>query len=469
MSRNVVVVGGGMGGLAAALGLARRSHKVLLLEARSDTGGLASSFEREGLQFDAGPYILLDRPGLEWAFRALGLELEEHVSLRKVQELYDVTLDDGTCVPFFHDLTATAAAIDRHWPGAGRRYEAFVAQISRTYQRLFPLLHRAPGGPIGLLRAGGWRDIPFLLRPLGAVLARAGLPPGLAAAIGIWTHVAGHNLAEAPSPMAFVAALIHTVGAYYPVGGMGTVPAALRRAAEAAGVEIRCNTKVMAIRCRNGRVSGVETEHAEVCPADAVISNHSGVGTYLSLTDGVPQVCRDEVARLPLQSPGVCAYLAAEALARPPYLRFQLGAGGGHCRLLVLPELVDPALRQAGRAPARLIAPLHYAEATRAGPEGQRAFLKECLIEPWWRAHTGDARVVATRIPSEWGAQFQLYRDSMNPVMTARFMRAGRLAHRSPHVPGLYLAGSATHPGQWVSFCTISGVLAAECVSQDLA
>jgi phytoene dehydrogenase-like protein len=55
----------------------------------------------------------------------------------------------------------------------------------------------------------------------------------------------------------------------------------------------------------------------------------------------------------------------------------------------------------------------------------------------------------------------------MNPVMTAAFMRAGRLAHRSPHARGLYLCGSATHPGQWVSFCAVSGVLAADRLRED--
>ena len=57
----------------------------------------------------------------------------------------------------------------------------------------------------------------------------------------------------------------------------------------------------------------------------------------------------------------------------------------------------------------------------------------------------------------------------MNPVMTARFMRAGRLAHRSPHARGLYLAGSSTHPGQWVSFCAVSGILAADLLHADTA
>jgi phytoene dehydrogenase-like protein len=71
-------------------------------------------------------------------------------------------------------------------------------------------------------------------------------------------------------------------------------------------------------------------------------------------------------------------------------------------------------------------------------------------------------RVVASRVPSEWGATFHLWRDSMNPTMTAEFMRKGRLAHKSPAADNLFLCGSSTHPGQWVSFCAISGVLAVD-------
>jgi phytoene dehydrogenase-like protein len=50
----------------------------------------------------------------------------------------------------------------------------------------------------------------------------------------------------------------------------------------------------------------------------------------------------------------------------------------------------------------------------------------------------------------------------MNPTMTAAFMRKGRIAHQSPVADNLRLCGAATHPGQWVSFCAISGVLAAD-------
>ena len=66
------------------------------------------------------------------------------------------------------------------------------------------------------------------------------------------------------------------------------------------------------------------------------------------------------------------------------------------------------------------------------------------------------------------GRHFNLHQNSMNPVMTSRFMLTGRVAHRSPWIRNLYVAGSATHPGQWVSFCAVSGILAANRLLADV-
>src|ERR1700704_191084 len=84
--RSVIVIGAGMGGLTAALRLARAGLTVRVIEARLGPGGLAAGFELDGLPFDAGPYILLDRPGLEWAYRSVGLELAEQVPLQRIED-----------------------------------------------------------------------------------------------------------------------------------------------------------------------------------------------------------------------------------------------------------------------------------------------------------------------------------------------------------------------------------------------
>ncbi|MEO2031084.1 MAG: FAD-dependent oxidoreductase, partial [Planctomycetaceae bacterium] len=64
MNRRVVIIGAGIGGLTSAIRLAGYGCSVTVVEARESAGGLASGFELEGFRFDAGPYVLLDRPGL---------------------------------------------------------------------------------------------------------------------------------------------------------------------------------------------------------------------------------------------------------------------------------------------------------------------------------------------------------------------------------------------------------------------
>ncbi len=59
MTSRVVVVGGGLAGMAAALGLADAGHDVVVVERRSRLGGLTSSFQRGGLWFDNGQHVFL--------------------------------------------------------------------------------------------------------------------------------------------------------------------------------------------------------------------------------------------------------------------------------------------------------------------------------------------------------------------------------------------------------------------------
>lgn len=469
MKGQVVIIGSGMGGLTAAIRLARAGVCVRVLEARDAAGGLASGCEADGLQFDAGPYILLDCPGLEWSFRALGLDLKEQIALQRIDDVYEVTSHSAERVCFYADLAETAAGFERRWPGSGKRYERFVEAVQESYTKLSPLLRVAHPGGLDLLRHRALPQALFLLRSLGSILARTGLPRPLVDAIGIWTHIAGQRLDAAPSPLAFVPALLHTVGAYYPVEGIRAIPRLLADVAVAAGVDMRYGVAVRRIVCKGNRAVGVETERGERIAADAIISNHSGIGTYLEMLEETPQRGRAQLHRLPLQSPGACAYLAVQGVVGSTYLRFHLPGGEAFCRLLVLPSTIAPESVRDGWSPALLIAPMDHASAEQLGAAGQRAYLERLLAERWWREHVAAARLLATRIPSEWGAQYYLYRDSMNPVMTARFMRAGRLPHRSPYVRGLYLAGSSTHPGQWMSFCAISGVLSANAVLEDLS
>lgn len=463
----VAIIGAGMGGLAAALRLARLGHQVTVFEARSQPGGLAANETHGGLNFDIGPYLLLDQPGLARAFEWLGLRLEDEVDLVRVENVCEIGGGSAPPVRFYADLKRTAAELDRDYPGSGRRYEALVAAVTRTYARLSPLLYEPVPRKAIIRHPSAWPSLPFLLKPLVRVLSSTGLPRPVVEAIAIWAHFVGQTVDEAPSPMAFAPMFLHVQGAYYARGGIGTVPAALARAAIAAGAEVRLGARVARIRAEGGRATAVELSSGEVLPVDAVISNHGGIGTH-ELVAGAP-VPRSQraVADVQLQSPGACAYLAIRGPAPETYLRFHRPAEAP-CSVLVQPRAVDPSCGSDGAFPARYISPLAHAEASTLGPAGQRAWFDTRLAEPWWR-DVGAAKTLAVRTPSDWGAQFLLPHDAMNPAMTARFMRRGRLPHANPDVRGLYLAGSATHPGQFVAFCAQSGVHAANRLHRETA
>ena len=430
----VAVIGGGVGGLAAATRLAILGHQVTIFEARDDVGGLASGLQAGGLWFDGGPYILLDRPGLEWALEKIGVDISA-LRLSALEHLYQV----GD-VNIYRDLQRTADAMG----AAGPAYVKFVREMEAIRARLTPLLRVSHPSGIELARRGSLGIAPFLLRSLGSVMRRSGLPREVVDAIAIWTHVAGQSIESAPSVMGFIPALIHCVGAFVPDDGMRAIPKLLAENARRAGVAIQCRKAIHKIVTRNNDVIAVDDE-----ACDAVISNYNGIGTYVELVD-VPDRVRKKLRDLPLQSPGLCAYLSAKS-SDGPYLRFKLDRG--------------LQLRVTTPATVRLIMPFDR----NTTEEEQAAALKEMLDDSWWREGLRDVQLLHSRTVRGWGRDMHLYRDSMNPAMTRRLMLGGRLAHRSPWVKGLYLAGASTHPGQWVSFCAISGVLAADLLHSDHA
>src|SRR5262249_25300428 len=142
-------------------------------------------------------------------------------------------------------------------------YVAFIEEMKLAHGRLAPMLTHDDPGAWAAITTGAFRALPALLRPLAKILARSGLPEPVQQALAIWTHIAGQTPAEAPAPLAFVAALIHTEGCYVPRGGVGSVARWLHEASVRAGVRIRFDTKVSRILTERGRVLGVRLGSGE--------------------------------------------------------------------------------------------------------------------------------------------------------------------------------------------------------------
>jgi len=111
--RKIAVIGAGMGGLTAAIRLKQRGFQVTVFEAGGFPGGLASGVQVEGTDFDGGPYILLDRPGLEWAFQQLNLSLSERIPMERIEKIYEVSsTEHSQRIRILHSLEKTREGLE---------------------------------------------------------------------------------------------------------------------------------------------------------------------------------------------------------------------------------------------------------------------------------------------------------------------------------------------------------------------
>src|SRR5215203_6214017 len=117
--KRVGVIGGGLGGLAAASTLAARGHSVILFEKNEWLGGKAAVLEQDGFRFDMGPTILTIPSVLRSIFAEAGRNLEDYLDLVRLDPQWRCFFTDGHALDLVEDVDAMAAALAAYSPGSG--------------------------------------------------------------------------------------------------------------------------------------------------------------------------------------------------------------------------------------------------------------------------------------------------------------------------------------------------------------
>ena len=485
-----VVVGAGLGGLSAACHLRGRGHDVVVLERDSTPGGRAGVIEQAGYRFDTGPTVLTMPELIRDCFTALGADMDDYLSLHKVDPMYRACFEDGSTLHVRHGREPMAAEIREFaGPDAAKQFHRFCDWLTELYELEFPNfidrnfdsvldLARPLRPVVQLVRMGGFGK-------LARRVSRYFDDERLQRIFSFQSMYAGLAPYEALALYCVITYMDSVNGVYFPEGGVHSLPKSLALAAEKAGVEFRYDTTVERIVLADddqGRVRGVQLD-TEFIEADAVVCNTDVPVAYRTL---LPSLAPPRVARRGAYSPS-CIVWHAGVRAQPPadaahhnihFGRDWNGAfrsilhDGVRMRdpsiLVTVPTLDEPAMAPDGASVLYVLEPAPNldgqvdwnVEASRARDD------LVATIERLGYATAGSIEVEHLVDPLEWERQGM---ERGTPfALSHRFFQTGPF--RPPNVerraPGLVFVGSSTVPGVGVPMVLVSGRLAAERVDQ---
>ncbi|WP_137391595.1 phytoene desaturase family protein [Rhodoligotrophos defluvii] len=497
--KRVAVVGGGLGGLAAACTLAARGHDVTLFDKNPWAGGKAAVLQGQGFRFDMGPTILTVPGVLRRIFSEAGRKLEDYVELVRLDPQWRCFFDDGSVLDLVENVDQMAQNIANYTgdPHSSEGYKQFIKLSERLHdvsnRFFFWKSVEDLKDTIDFKRnldAKTLADVMSLR--MGATVAgtiRRKVPDErVAQMLDHFTQYVGSSPYASPAVLCSIAHMQTELGVWYPMGGTRAVPVALEKLARELGVKFHLGTNVQRIAQAQGRVVGVVTDKGEQFPMDAVVSNMDAIRTYAELIGGEAGARYMDMRKYEPACSGVVLYLGLSK-AYDHLLH--------HCFVFSRdPEEEFDAIYNEGEPAPDPTCYLAATARTEKGvaPEGGEA-LYVLVHTPYLRPHhdwskmlPAYRRIILDKLKRSAGMEDIeeriVFEDSLTPqgihdrykvlngaiyglASHGRFLGAFKPGNRSRHVQGLYLAGGAAHPGPGMPMVMMSGWIAADALDQD--
>ncbi|BAJ50442.1 phytoene dehydrogenase [Candidatus Caldarchaeum subterraneum] len=147
----IVVVGAGVGGLAAAALLAREGHEVTVAEKNNNVGGRAGVLSRDGFTFDMGPTWYLMPEIFDRFYSHFGKKTSDFYNLLKLDPGYRVFFDDGVKVDISAELEENIRLFDGLEPNGGEKLRRFLAKCEELYNSISKTLYLDLDSPFSFL------------------------------------------------------------------------------------------------------------------------------------------------------------------------------------------------------------------------------------------------------------------------------------------------------------------------------
>jgi phytoene desaturase len=490
---DVIVIGGGIGGLTVGALTAKDGRKTLVLEQNERIGGFCSTFEHQGYHFDVGTSLIEMEDVFDRFFKRMNTTLAKEVDLVPLDPIYTYVLKDGTEVHYPVLKEAMAEEMKKLSPDDAKSWFKYAEDMQGFIDVAIPAFFFSPmlgfGDLIGMFAKNPklLKYLPLFGKSYQTVLEKYFKDPRVREVLCFQAIYTGLPPALAPGVMSMLPWCERT-GFFYCKGGLIAIPKAIERLGKKEGMEIRTGVLVKKVIVKDGRACGVITGDGTEITANVVVSDINAKTLYMDLIglEHLGPMARSGVKSLEISASALMLFMGLDAA--PPlkshhtvpavpvedlndlYLKY-LGNGQlppKQVGLISWKTLSDPDLAPKGHHTVvlTLCGPYHLAQGDWDKVKGPLAEEYVDYFDRYYMPGIKDHVKVAML-----GTPKDFERDLLAPK-GGIYMFSQEITHstlfrpsaKSRSIKGLYLVGSSTHPGGGVPPVIGSAMIGADLI-----
>jgi len=502
MTKRVVIIGAGPGGLASAMLLRNAGLDVTVLERLDRVGGRCSTLRSQrlggpaGYRFDMGPTFFLYPAILEEIFAACGHDLHREVEMTRLDPQYRLIFEGGAWgeraqIDATPDVARMSEQLARISPRDAPHMQRFITENRAKFEAFKPILQREWSGLGDLMSLDMMKMLP-MVRPWASVdrdLRRYFSDERIRLAFSFQSKYLGMSPFNCPSLFTILSYLEYDYGVWHPTGGCGAVCEAMARVARSMGVRFRLADEVRRVLIENGRAVGVVSDSGEH-RADALVINADFADAMTRLVpDHHRRAWRDKkLSKKRYSCSTFMLYLGLEGRDDdlPHHTIFLAGDYPDNLRdiekrhrlshnpsmYVQNASVTDPTLAPVGHSTLYVLAPVSH-DHPNIDWDAQRQSFRRTVLDQLPKLGIAGVedriRFEQVYTPNDWRDGMHVYRGAtFNLAHSLTQMLHLRPRNRFDEIPGTYLVGGGTHPGSGLPVIYESARISSRLLLEDL-